>query len=246
MKIGELITKSEPAGQFRLIDVFGVVTFVAVLLATLTPLLRLIDRANLTLVVTPASALPVLIHFAVVMLALSYAIYQRKRLEEKAGRRLGVAFCAPTKWEYWLPSREASGLNSILTLIGLICLQLVFVALILDRPVATQFWSQDIFMLALHSGQLGLICGGVVVNFLWRVYPGTVEFFESGIAVRQVFHPWTDIELRTIAQSDNRIRLVVSRKLAGVPQVSEELASAIRDHHAKASSNQVHPLDRAC
>jgi len=242
MKIGELITKSEPAGQFRLIDVFGVVTFVAVLLATLTPLLRLIDRENLTLVVTPASALQVLIHFAVVMLALAYAIYQRKRLEKKAGRRFGVAFCGPTKWEYW------PRMKSILTLIGLICLQLVF--------VVTQFWSQDILMLALLSGQLGLIYGGVVVNFLWRAYPGTVEFFESGIAVRQAFHPWTielqafhpwtDIELRTSAQSDDRIRLVVSRKLAAMPQVSEELESAIRDHHAEASSNQVHPLDRGC
>lgn len=160
MKIGELITESEPARQFRLIDVFGVVTFAAVLLATLTPLLRLIDRENLTLVVTPASALQVLIHFAVVMLALAYAIYQRKRLEKKAGRRFGVAFCGPTKWEYWLRR------NSILTLIGLICLQLVFVALILDRPVVTQFWSHDILILALHSGQLGLIYGGVVVNFL--------------------------------------------------------------------------------
>ena len=240
MKIGELITKSEPAGQFRLIDVFGVVTFVAVLLATLTPLLRLIDRENLTLVVTPASALQVLIHFAVVMLALAYAIDQRKRLEKKAGRRFGVAFCGPMKWEYWIRR------NSILTLIGLICLQLVFVALILDRPVVTQFWSHDILILALNSGQLGLIYGGVVVNFLWSAYPGTVEFFESGIAVRQAFHPWTDIELRTSAPSDDRIRLVVSRKLAGMPQVSEELESAIRDHHAEASSNQVHPLDRAC
>ena len=110
----------------------------------------------------------------------------------------------------------------------------------------TQFWSHDILILALHSGQLGLIYGVVVVNFLWRAYPGTVEFFESGIAVRQAFHPWTDIELRTSAQSDDRIRLVVSRKLAGMPQVSEELESAIRDHHAEASSNQVHPLDRAC
>ena len=232
MKIGELITKRETTGQFRLIDVFGVVTFVAVLLATLTPLLRLIDRDNLTLVVTPASALQVLIHFAVVMLALAYAIYQRKRLEKKAGRRFGVAFCGPTKSEY------GPRMKSILTLIGLICLQLVF--------VVTQFWSQDILMLALLSGQLGLIYGGVVVNFLWRAYPGTVEFFESGIAVRQAFHPWTDIELRTSTQSDDRIRLVVSQKMAGMPHVSEELESAIRDHHAEAYSNQVHPLDRAC
>jgi hypothetical protein len=181
------------------------------------------------------------------MLALAYAIYQRKRLGKKAGRRFGVAFCGPTKWEYWLRMKSIEPpKRSVLTLIGLICLQLVFVALILDRPVLTQFWSHDILILALHSGQLGLIYGGVVVNFLWRAYPGTVEFFESGIAVRQAFHPWTDIELRASAQSDDRIRLVVSRKLAGMPQVSEELESAIRDHHAEASSNQVHPLDRAC
>jgi len=239
MKIGELITDSEPAGQFRLIDVFGVVTFVAVLLATLTPLLRLVDRESLTLVFTPASALQVLIHFAVVLLALAYAISQRTRLERKAGSRFGVAFCAGRN------GSTGSRPNSILTLIALICLQLIFVALILDRPVATQFWGHDILMLALHSGQLGWIYGGVVVNFLWRAYPGTVEFFESGIAVRQSFHSWTDIELRTSAQSDDRIRLVVSRKLAGMPLVSDSLESAIRFHHAKASSNQVHPLDRA-
>ena len=132
MKIGELITKSETTGQFRLIDVFGVVTFVAVLLATLTPLLRLIDRENLTLVVTPAAALQVLIHSAVVMLALAYAIYQRKRLQKQAGRRFGVAFCGPTTSEY------GPRMKSILTLIGLTCLQLVF--------VVTQFWSHAITM----------------------------------------------------------------------------------------------------
>lgn len=230
MKIGELITKSEPTDQFRLIDVFRLVTFVAVLLATLTPLLRLIDRKNLTLVVTPAAALQVVIHFAAVMLALSYAIYQRKQLEKQAGRRFGVAFCGPTKSESW------PRMKSMFTLMGLICLQLVFVS----------FLGQGTLLLAIQSGQLALIYGAVVVNLLRRAYPGTIEFFASGIAIRQTFHPWTDVQLRTSTQSDDRIRLVVSRKMAGTPQVSKELASAIRDHHAEASSNQVHPLDRAC
>ena len=166
------------------------------------------------------------------ILALTYAIYQRKRLEKQAGRRFGVAFCGPTKWESW------PRMKSMFTLMGLICLQLVF--------VVAPFLGQDILLLAIQSGQLALIYGGVVVNLLRRAYPGTIEFFESGIAVRQTFHPWTDVQLRTSTQSDDRIRLVVSRKMAGMPQVSKELESAIRDHHAEASSNQVHPLDRAC
>lgn len=231
MKIGELITDSEPLSQFRLIDVFGLVTFVAVFFATLTPLLRLIDLENLTLMVTPAALLHVTIHFAAVTLAIVYAVYRRKRLEKQAGRRFGVAFCLPTK------SASSPRMKSMLTLMGLICFQV--------GSIATHFYRQDISILTLHTAQLALIYGGVVVNLLLKAYPGTVEFFESGIAVRQTFHPWTDIQLHKSTQSDDRIRLLIDRKLAGLPQVSKELESAIRDHHAKAPSNQVHPLDRA-
>ena len=232
MKIGELIPENETIGQFRLIDALGAVTCVAVLLATLAPLLRLIDRENRTLAVTPAAALHVFVHFAVVMLAIAHAIYQRKRLEKQAGRRFGVAFCGPIEFGVCGPR-----MKSMLTLMGLIGVQIVF--------VVAQFLSDDFLMLALQSGLLALIYGGVIVNFLWSAYPGTVEFFESGIAVRQAFHPWTDVQLRTRTQSDDRIRLVIRQKLAGVPHASMELESAIRHHHSQAYSNQVHPLDRA-
>ena len=231
MKIGELITKGVRTGQLRLIDVLGAVTLVAILLATLTPLLRLVDRENLTLVLTPSAGLQVLVHFAGVMLALAYAIYRRMRLEKQAGRRFGVAFCAPAKWEH------GPRMRCILTMIGLTCLPFIF--------ILTEFRSQDSLKLALlHSAVLALLWSEVVVNFLWRAYPGTVEFFKSGIAVRQEFHPWTDIELRKSPQSDVGIRLVVSKKLTATPQVSKEFAAAIRDHHAEATATQIHPLDR--
>ena len=212
MKIGELITESEPTGQFRLIDVFGMVTVAAVLLATLTPLLRLMNR-DLSFDVTAAAMMQVVIQVAVVLIAIATAIGRRMQLQKRAGRRFGVAFCGSTKSEYW------PRMKSIFVLIGLILIQLVFVAM--------HFWRQGASLLILHSVQLAFVCGGAVVNFVWKSYPGTIEFFESGIAVKQVFYPWTDVELLNSTTS-SRMRVIVRGRLTSAPHVSREL-EAIAD-----------------
>ena len=123
-------------------------------------------------------------------------------------------------------------------LIGLICLQVFFLLLQVRGK-------QDLFMSVIHTGQLALVFGQVIVNFMWRAYPGTMEFFESGVAVMgQHLHPWTDVELRRSMFFDDRISVVVNRSMTWMPRVSEELESAIRAHHSAAfESLDPHPLD---
>lgn len=218
VRIGELITEKDRQGQqFTLIDVFALMTFVAIVVAGFAPVVRSLstdDQIGFWLIL--------LGEIALISGAVVYSLNRRRTLTGISGRRLGVAFYGSASWRYWPVIRSA------LTMLLLAAFQI---------GIAFLFSNQRIhFLIFMQFGQLAFFVGNHVVNFLWRAYPATIEFFENGVATgTNLLHDWGRVNVRKSDLHPGRIVVVVrpvyGAGLAGgqtyQAHVSAELASCI-------------------
>lgn len=193
MKIGELTTDEEHdrSRQFTLVDVFALLTLLSILFAIFAPLVRFLNPEERVKLLFPLA-----IQLLVVSGATAYAIVRRRALVEEGGRRLGVAFFGTAKWSGWLPIKS-------------ICWMAVLAVLQMFMAYAAAATSRQLPFMLLYTAQLAFIFATFGVNLLWRVYPGTLEFFENGVAAGGLLFHWPQVAIRDSQFFEDRVGVVL-------------------------------------
>ena len=91
--------------QFRLLDLFAMMTLVAVVSALAAPILRGLDseyRLRLLAVVS--------MQFLIVLWSVFHYASKRKRLLDEAGSKIGFGFCGQLRWRHWPIARTVLGI----------------------------------------------------------------------------------------------------------------------------------------
>lgn len=200
-----------------MIDLFAIVTLAGLVSAMVAPFLREMQTENRNTLFGVA-----IFQLVVTAGAIAFAVNQRKKLLEKSGRRIGIAYCGEIRWRLWPVIK--SSIYMILLATAQLCLALVFATgLIGDvrNPVVL-----------MNQLQLGCIAGFAFARYLWRVYPNSMEFFDNGISLHgMTFIPWAQIDLRSSKYSADRIVVVLRPAVTSVVADTKtaQVTDALRD-----------------
>ena len=187
--------------QFGLIDLFAIVTLAALLSAMATPYLRTMPAENLGRLLVVSS-----IQLIITAGTIAFAANRRKQLLDKSGQRIGVAYCTELRWRHW-PIVKSS-----ILMLFFACAQLCFAL-----TFATESIGKAVSVYVVYQLQLGGFTGFALARCMWRVYPGSIEFFDNGVALRgTVFFPWSRVDVRPSQLFTGRI-VVVLRQAVGSP-----------------------------
>lgn len=175
-------TKGEKQ-QLSLMDLFAVMTLLALVVAPLAPLLRSMGTEQLVRALSMMG-----LQGTATLAAVYWQALRRKKMVSGAGRRVGVGFVTNVKWKYW-PQVKC----------GLFFLCLIFLQILISIPFSNVKGNllPVVFSVLIYSGQLGIATAWTVSSWLWKVYPGGVEFYEHGVVRRgTLLVPWDTVELR--------------------------------------------------
>jgi len=216
-QLGRLADGEPKRQQFTLVDIFAVMTVAASVLAIVAPLLRSMDSERMTRLVLPLG-----MQLVVIAGSVGYAMMLRYRLMEQTGNRLGIAYFGTSTWRQWPVVR------CILTLVALSAVQILLGIGVASRNSGG--------VILLQTIQLAFLYGQVVTNFLWRVYPGTVEFFEQGVVTSgRTLTGWSAVEVRESGLFPDRLTIVL-KPIGGIggttmmAMVDEELRGEVLRH----------------
>ncbi len=220
MQTGDLLTDDKKTPQFSLLDLFAAMALLAILLAMFAPWIRWIrPEQRIRLLVSMG------VQFFMLMGVASFAIYRRRAIVEQGGKRLGIAFFGTAKWSGWLPIR------SMLLIVMLAAMQ-IFIAI----GISSAFNLSTVANL-MNSTQLAFVLAHLSVNFVWRVYPMTLEFFESGVVMNGQVIPWSSVEIRDSQFFSDRV---------GVLLKPQDASSAPSTRMALVSKELRQEIERRC
>ena len=202
--------------QYSLLDLLGLLTIASLLISMFAPYLRQLTAENQTRLLVAF-----LVQAALVTFSLTTTMKKRKSVTSEAGNRLGIGYAGQVRWKHWPVAKSA------FQLFCLSCFQLLagIAIAISDKWNFTNF---IVFQL-----QLGPVTGVCLARYLWRVYPGAIEFFEHGIVQQAfAFSPWTRVEIRPSSFFSDRnvlfVRQAEGSNVGGTltVQMSESLKQA--------------------
>lgn len=205
--------------QFGIIDLFAATTLVALMLAMALPFVQLLKQQQVLLLG---------LHLGIQWLACGgaylHAASARDKTIKSAGTRIGLGYSGTIAWRHW------PVVQSILVMLMLAIAELVMaVGFAFSEPGTGRG-----FQAIVHQIQLGAVMGYAVARFIWRVYPGAVEFFEAGVVDNGTsLVPWDQMGIRRSQFFPDRIVLVTQSSVPGrgkstrVVQVSDDLMHRI-------------------
>lgn len=194
--IGELETNDDhKSGQFSLIDIFAAMTFSAILIAMFAPYVRAIDPAKRAGLIWPF-----ILQIVILLVAGGYAFRRRQGLVEEGGKRFGVVYCGSSRGKQWPALRTCL----LLLLLGVFQMALVVAAVFAGNA-----------FLSIQTIQISLVFCNIVVRFIWRAYPGTIELFENGIITGDQLIAWKEVDVRPSQFHNDRVTMVFGGNAAG-------------------------------
>ena len=186
--------------QFRILDLFAVLTLAALLCATAAPFVRELNFATRSRLLAVFSC-----QLLVMLVTIVYSANKRSSLLQRSGNRLGIGYSGAMKWRY------GPLFISIMCMLSLATLQLAMSLAFALQPTM-ELWPPNF---VISQVQLGCFTGVAVSRFKWGVYPGAVEFFDNGIAVGGVrFVCWEQVEVRRSHHLPDRL-VIFLRQAAG-------------------------------
>lgn len=215
MQLGELVIDDKRAQQFTLFDVFAAITLASILLAMFVPWIRWMKPEHRMRMLFPLG-----MQLLMLLAATTFTFFRRRALVERSGKRFGVAFFGTANWSGWLPIKSLLLMTSLATIQLLISIGLAYTR---DHSIMTLFNSAQISFVLAHFG----------VNFLWRVYPSTLEFFQHGVVNGGQLFPWSGIEIRESQFFNDRVSITLKSPGSSVAtitrmaRVSDELRNEI-------------------
>jgi len=218
--VEEKPTEAVNPQQFRLLDLFALMTLVAVVSTMAAPILLGLDseyRLRLLAVVG--------LQFLIVLWSIFHYARKRKRLLDEAGSKIGFGFCGQLRWRHWPIAR------SVLE---------IFATLLWQLGIAVKI-SSDLWFHGELNGPLGVFIDMLPVShrvmhylyyfsfldyllylgvswgvghsfsiYRWRAYPGAIEFFSNGIVQRgTLLIPWERVEVRPSSLFADKIAVVI-------------------------------------
>lgn len=186
--------------QIGLIDLFALVTLAALLTAMAAPFLRDIQAAQISRLIILGTIQAIALSSSAI-----YSSLQRKKLLSKAGVRIAVVFYGGKKWKHW-PLVSSVGFMFLFASMQL------GIALVYAHLNSGTVNLNGIFVQA----QLGYFTGLAVCRYLWRVFPGSIEFYNNGVALGGTkLLSWHQVDLSPSRLFSDRIRIVI-RPVNGV------------------------------
>jgi hypothetical protein len=203
--------------QFRIIDLFAVLTLAALLAAMAAPFLRAMPPDKLTMLLIVA-----LCQVVVTGGTMIHAAHRRQQLLDRSGERIGIGYCGAVRWRHW------PLFKSILSMVFLAAAQfgvaLVFaVVLTGETPVPT---------FLVYQLQLGYVTGRALSRYMWRVYPSAMEFFANGVAVSGTsFVEWERAEVRRSQFFSDRVVVVMRPEVGSIAggTIIVQVSDTLRD-----------------
>lgn len=213
--------------QFRLIDLFAIVTLCALVLAMAAPFLRRVPPDEyVTLFAVGCGQL------LTVVIVMRWAASKRNKLLRKSGARIGIGYCGEIPWKHWPVAR------SLLTMLFIAMLQVSFA---LGVTAGSRAESLSPGML-IYEVQLCALVGLAIPRFVWRVYPNSMEFFENGVSLSGInLVPWKLISVRDSQFFPDRIVVVVRSEdgSMGADTFLVQVAHRLRDAIFSASKASI-------
>jgi hypothetical protein len=181
--------------QFGIIDLVAAITLAALILAIAAPFLRALQQQNLL-----RFGLSTAGQLLACGIAYAYAAYRRSGVLAQAGNRLAIGYTGTLAWRNW-------PLTKSITLMLLLAVGQLAFAILFSLAQSPQ---SPLFGSFVHQIQLGVILGFAIARFVWRVYPGAIEFFEDGVVMGGLsLTAWEQIEIRKSQFFDDRMVIVV-------------------------------------
>lgn len=206
--------------QFRLLDLFALMTLVAVVSAMAAPILHGFDSGFRS-----RFLVAIVLQMFITAGTLVYYARKRKRLLEKAGAKMGTAVLGNSRWRTW--SRELALLVLLFTLFGQLNVTATMAFDMLYLQMGNGPFSRFIDILPVSHRVLhylhyfsfldyfvylnfSVMTGYVISRCRWQTYPFTFEVFENGISSTQgIFTSWEHIEVRSSSSYPDKTVFVI-------------------------------------
>ena len=171
-------------------------TIVAVLCAMFAPILRKTDPQKL--------ALFGIVMAAQVMLTLGIVVFQVRRRQQMlrtSGKKIGNCFFGRQRTNKRWPL-----IRAIATMMMMVVTQVILAACIV--------FSTDLpyFLLCINALQVAPSLARNITSYMWRIYPGAIEVFETGLAISigsTGICEWERMSIRQSQIFDDQLAVVV-------------------------------------
>lgn len=205
--------------RIGIIDIFGAITVVALLLAVFAPWLREMEPQRLWWFLGLAA-----LQWSVAAVVFLIQSHRKRSIERTSGKRLGIGYQTERKNDSW------PKVQTIITLVIMVCVQLCIAftaATLADLDGEAGSLS---YVFALNSIQLGMNTGWVLFSLLSGIYGSAALFYENGVSFRlSKLQTWDQLELRHSTVFEGRVVIVTQGLMKNtlVFQVPAELRTKL-------------------
>lgn len=183
---------NEDSQTFGIVDLFALMTLCALAAAFAAPFIPSLGK--------DASRFLLLILVVQVIFfcgAFGKSLASRQAVLKIAGEKWGRAYTGNLKWRHW-------------PVVYSLLLTAIFVLLQLGFAIVSAKTTISPITSVIYNVQLSLFGGHAVARYLWRAFPGTLEFYEGGIILSGVhLCAWDDVQLRPSKLFADRIVVVL-------------------------------------
>ncbi len=184
--------------RIGIIDIFGAITVVALLLAVFAPWLREMEPQRIWWFLGLAA-----LQWSVAAVVFLIQSYRKRSVEQTSGKRLGIGHQTERRHSSW------PKVKTIMTLVMIVCTQLCISFTAATLVNVDDGAGRISYVFAMNSIQLGMSTGWVLFSLLSGIYSAAALFYENGVSFRlSKLQTWDQLELRHSTVFEGRVVIV--------------------------------------
>ncbi len=186
---------NDNSNTFGILDLFALMTLCALAMAFATPFIQSLGKA-------PSRNLVFVLWLQLVFFvgAFGMSLASRQKALRIAGAKLGRGYLGNLKWRHW---------PVVCSLIQ----TTIFAFLQLGFAIVTSMAVVSLLGSIIYNVQLSLFGGHAVARYMWRAFPGTIDFYEGGILFSGTcLCTWDECQLRPSKIYEDRVVVVYGSK----------------------------------
>ncbi|MEM7559147.1 MAG: hypothetical protein AAF394_08485 [Planctomycetota bacterium] len=205
--------------RIGIIDIFGAITVVALLLAVFAPWLREMEPQRLWWFLGLAA-----LQWSVAVVVFLIQSYRKRSIERTSGKRLGIGHQSQRINDSW------PKVQTIMTLVIIVIAQLCISFTAATLANIDDGAASISYVYAINSIQLGMSTGWVLFSLLSGIYGSAALFYENGVSFQlSKLQTWDQLELRHSTVFEGRVVIVTQGLMKNtlVFQVPAELRTKL-------------------